>query len=102
MPLILSAAGLAAVAFAFVTVNLFAQAMANLRFIERHGWEALRSGALVQLAELAGWGLLALLAYLLFKLCEVELVTRYFRWARGGPEVSGAGTDRRGEGDPRR
>ncbi len=75
-------AGLSTVGFAFVTVNLFAQTMANVAFIERHGFEALRLGALRQLAELAAWGALALAAYLAFKACEVELIYRYFRWAR--------------------
>ena len=76
-------------ALAFLSVNLFARAMANFDFIQRHGWVAVESGALVQLAGLIGWGLMALLAYLIFKACEVELVFRYFHWARdleGGVE----------------
>ena len=76
-------AGLSAVAFAFISVNLFALAMANLGFIQRHGAVALREGALVQLLQLAGTGVLALTCYLAFKICEAELVFRYFRW-RGG------------------
>lgn len=80
--LVFAMAGLAAVVFAFVTVNLFAKAMANLAFIERHGWLAIQEGALLQLGELTFWGCLALLSYLLFKACEVELVFRYFHWAR--------------------
>lgn len=74
-------AGLSAVAFAFISVNLFALAMANLGFIQRHGAVALREGALVQLLQLAGTGVLALTCYLAFKICEAELVFRYFRWA---------------------
>ena len=87
--LVFALAGLAAVGFAFVTVNLFAMAMANISFIERHGWLAIREGALIQLLELGAWGALALISYLVFKACEVELVFRYFQWARnleGGTE----------------
>lgn len=80
--LVFALGGGAAVAFAFVTVNLFSETMASLAFVERHGWLALREGALVQLAILSAWGALALMLYLLFKACEVELVFRYFQWAR--------------------
>ena len=79
--LVFALAGLAAVGLAFVSVNLFAEAMANIDFIQRHGRTALQTGALVQMAELILWGSLALVQYLIFKLCEVELVFRYFRWA---------------------
>lgn len=76
---LLVGAGASAAAFAFITVNLFAEAMANIAFIAEHRWLALRLGGLVQLVELSLWGLLALLTYLAFKICEVELVFRYFR-----------------------
>lgn len=85
--LLFAVAGLSAVVFAFVTVNLFALAMANLSFIERHGLAAIREGALIQLAGLVAWGVLALAAYLVFKICEVELTFRYFRWAGRGAEA---------------
>ena len=81
--LLFALAGLSALAFALVTVNLFAEAMASFGFIERHGAEALRAGAFVQLLELGFWGVVALLAYLVFKACEVELIFRYFHWSRG-------------------
>ena len=81
--LLFALAGLSAMAFAFVTLNLFSQAMASFDFIERHGTEALRAGAFVQLLELGFWGAVALFAYLLFKACEVELIFRYFQWSRG-------------------
>lgn len=78
---VIGLAGLSAVALAFISVNLFAIAMANLDFIQRHGLVALREGALVQLLQLTGTGLVALTCYLVFKICEAELVFRYFRWA---------------------
>ena len=74
-------AGLSAVALTFTSVNLFAETMANFAFIQRHGLVAIKEGALVQLAELTFWGGTALAAYLVFKVCEVELVFRYFHWA---------------------
>ena len=79
---LLALAGLAAVALAFLTVNLFGRAMANLSFLQRHGVVAVEEGALIQLAGLVVWGLAALIAYLLFKACEVEIIFRYFHWAR--------------------
>lgn len=79
---VLALAGGSAVGLAFLSVNLFARAMANVDFIQRHGWVAVEEGALIQMAGLLGWGLAALFAYLVFKACEVELVFRYFQWAR--------------------
>jgi hypothetical protein len=82
LPLLLAGAGLSAVGLAFVTVNLFAHAMANLAFLGRHGQIAVEEGALVQLAWLAAWGLVALALYLIFKICEAEIVFRYFKRVR--------------------
>ncbi|MBF9032520.1 hypothetical protein HKCCE3408_19145 [Rhodobacterales bacterium HKCCE3408] len=84
--LILALAGGAATAFAFVTANLFTQAMANVGFIRQHGYMAIEEGALIQLSLLGFWGLLALIAYLVFKACEVELMFRYFNWAKRGEQ----------------
>ena len=74
-------AGLSAVALTFASVNLLSQTMANFAFIQRHGLVAIREGALLQLAQLSFWGAIALVAYLVFKACEVELMFRYFQWA---------------------
>lgn len=67
--------------FAFVTVNLFSQAAANLGFFRKFGWEAVRHGALWQLGELLLWGAVALLCWLVFKICEQVLEDRYLDWA---------------------
>jgi len=74
-------AGATAVALAFITVNLFTRAMANLSLIGEYGWLAVQEGALLQLAGLILWGVLALITYLVFKACEKELLHRYFHWA---------------------
>ncbi len=74
------AAGALAVIFAFVTVNLFSVAMANVGFIKRHGPLAISEGALVQLAGLMAWGLVALATWIGFKICEADLITRYRQW----------------------
>ena len=79
-PLVLALAGAAATALAFATVNLFAEAMANVAFIRRHGLMAVQVGAARQLAELVVAGTAALAAYLLFKICETELSLRYRAW----------------------
>lgn len=68
--------------FAFVTVNLFSQAMASLTFLREFGSEAVRHGALWQVGELILWGALSLSCWLAFKVCEGELVGRYQRWSR--------------------
>lgn len=79
-PLLLGLAGAAATVLAFATVNLFSEAMANLSFVRRHGWMAFEVGAGRQMAELGLAGALALVAYLVFKFCEIELSTRYRAW----------------------
>lgn len=81
--LVLIAAGLFAVGFAFASVNLFQYGMANLSFVRSYGLEAIREGAFLQLAQLAGSGTIALFCYLGFKFCEVELSVRYRRWVDG-------------------
>ena len=73
-------AGLTAVLFALVTVNLFTEAMASLRFLRQFGWTAIEHGALRQAAELLINGALALFLWLVFKCCEAELTDRYRRW----------------------
>ena len=75
-------AGSTTVLFAFVTVNLFSQAMASAKFLREFGTEAIRHGALAQVIELVLWGGLALFCWLTFKVCEHELVERYLRWGR--------------------
>lgn len=74
--------GLAAVVFAFVSVNLVSHGMANRDFIREHGWLAIQNGALLQIVELTLYGSIALLCWLIFKICEQELSARYFAWAR--------------------
>ena len=73
-------AGLSAVIVAYASFNLLTISMANLHFIQAHGWLALRSGALIQLLGIAFYGVIALAFFLIFKICESELVLRYRRW----------------------
>ncbi|MEM8980688.1 MAG: hypothetical protein AAGD04_14465 [Pseudomonadota bacterium] len=75
-------AGVVGVVFAFVTVNLFTQAMANVEFLQRAGFEALRHGALWQVLELVIYGAIALLCWVIFKICEQVLEDRYLAWAQ--------------------
>ena len=78
--LVFLAAGVAAVVSAFASVNLFGETVANITFLRAYGVEALKLGALMQLAGLVIWGMVALAAFIGFKLCEVELVHRYRSW----------------------
>lgn len=73
-------AGLATVIIAYGSVNLLSMSMANLRFLREHGWLALTSGGAVQFALIGVNGILVLACFLLFKICETELVMRYRRW----------------------
>ncbi|MEL7116099.1 MAG: hypothetical protein AAGP08_10980, partial [Pseudomonadota bacterium] len=58
-------AGIAAATFAFVTVNLFSQAMASAQFLQEFGWVAIQHGVLWQVLELFLWGALALSCWLI-------------------------------------
>ncbi len=73
-------AGFSAVIVAYASFNLLTISMANLHFIQAHGWLALKSGALIQLLGIAFYGVIALAFFLIFKICESELVLRYRRW----------------------
>ena len=73
-------AGVSVVVFAFQTYNLLQMGMANLRYIREHGLLALQTGALIQLLQLMFFGAIALFFFLVFKVCESELVIRYRRW----------------------
>jgi hypothetical protein len=74
-------AGVFAAAFAFSTYNLFHLSMANLDFLRQYGLLAIQEGALGQTIEIAAGGAVALFFFLGFKVCERELVTRYFDWS---------------------
>ncbi len=68
---------LCAVTFAWISVGLLHNAMANAEFLLTYRLAALMDGGLLQAAELALRGLMALVAYLGFKGCEVELIARW-------------------------
>ncbi len=63
--------------FAWNSVNLVQMAMGNIRFLNTHGSLAIREGGLIQLMEITAYGFISLAAYLGFKTCEVELVSRW-------------------------
>jgi|AP12_2_1047962.scaffolds.fasta_scaffold330797_1 H+/Cl- antiporter ClcA len=62
--------------FAWFSFNLIHYFMANIRYITQYGALALREGGLRQALELAGTGYLAIVFYVYFKACEVELVVK--------------------------
>ena len=68
------------VIFAYATLNLFQMSMANTRFLREYGWLAVQEGALLQLLQIIGSGIVAMVAYIGFKICESELVRRYNNW----------------------
>ena len=62
--------------FGVLTVNIFVLLKANIDLYVDYGAMVIADGALLQLAELIGYGYLSLLFYVLFKACEHVLVTR--------------------------
>ena len=78
--IVLLFAGLLAVTLAYATLNLFLISMANFRFLREFGWVAVMEGGLLQLGEIALTGMVALISYIGFKICETELVHRYHDW----------------------
>ncbi len=71
--------GLFGAAFSLTLANLITLLRANLRLIARYGQHVLFEGALQQLAELVLLGYVAVIAYVLFKVCECALVQRIMR-----------------------
>jgi hypothetical protein len=71
------AMALCGAAFAWITFDLLQLAMSNAEFLSTYRLDALRDGGLLQAAELSLRGLVALIAYLGFKGCEVELIARW-------------------------
>src|SRR5437660_12595305 len=68
--------GLFFLLFGAMTVNIFVLLKANIDLYLDYGTMVIADGALLQLAELIGYGYLSLLFYVLFKACEHILVTQ--------------------------
>ncbi len=66
-----------ATVLAWMSFGLLHLAMANAEFLLTYRLMALKDGGLLQTLELAGRGLVALVAYLGLKGCESELITRW-------------------------
>ncbi len=66
-------------AFSLDLIRLFS---ANAEFLLKHGWAALLEGGVRQFLELSLNALMAMAAYVLFKLCEHALVHRLMEGRR--------------------
>jgi hypothetical protein len=62
---------------AWNSFSLIHLAMENIRFLRMFGGIAVMEGGLLQLVEIIVYGILSLTFYLGFKVCEVELVSRW-------------------------
>lgn len=62
------------ITFGLLTLDLVRLVSANAALLSEHGWQALQDGGLRQLLELLASTVAALLAWLLFKVCETVLV----------------------------
>lgn len=65
------------VVFAWLTVDLLRLSMANFDFLRRYGLLAVMEGGLLQMALIALKGFGALLAYLAFRVVEIEILRRW-------------------------
>ena len=63
-------------AFGMVSLNIFSLLHANFALIAQHGAMALMDGTLSQLLELAVYGYLSAIFWVLFKSCEHALVEK--------------------------
>ncbi|KQY86085.1 MULTISPECIES: hypothetical protein [Roseateles] len=61
-------------AFGLLTLDLVRLVGANATLLSEHGWQGLQDGGLRQLLELLASSVGAMLAWLLFKVCETVLV----------------------------
>jgi hypothetical protein len=68
--------GISFVLFGLASLNLIHLLGANVEFLSAYGFDAVREGALGQLAGLVLSGYGAAACYILFKLCEKVLVER--------------------------
>ena len=75
--------GVSFLLFGVMTVNIFVLLKANLDLYVTYGRMVIADGALLQLAELIGYGFLSMLFYVLFKACEHVLVRRLTCEPRG-------------------
>ena len=62
--------------FGVVSLNIVALLHANFSLVLEHGAMAFVDGALVQLLQLAGYGYLSLVCWVLLKACEHALVQK--------------------------
>lgn len=65
--------GLSFLAFGLGTLNLIFVLKANAELLVTHGWIALVDGGLEQLLEILLTGYASLMAYVVFKACEIRL-----------------------------
>ena len=62
------------IGFGLLTLDLVRVVSANAALLSTYGWQALQDGGLRQLLELLGSAVAAMMAWLLFKVCETVLV----------------------------
>jgi len=74
--------GVSFLLFGVMTVNIFVLLKANIDLYLVYGRMVIADGALLQLAELIGFGYLSMIFYVLFKACEHVLV-KHLTCARG-------------------
>ena len=66
-------------AFGLLTLDLVRLVGANAALLSEHGWQGIQDGGLLQLLELLASSVGAMLAWLLFKICETVLVQAWTR-----------------------
>jgi hypothetical protein len=87
---LLVALGICAALVAFFSFELINLAVANFDFLSRHRLMAVREGGLVQLLGILARASFVLIAYLMFKAIETELI---IRWRAAAARSSGKPDD---------
>jgi len=65
--------------FGLLTLDLVRLVSANAAFLSEYGWQALQDGGARQLLELLASSMGAMVAWLVFKVCETVLVQSWTR-----------------------
>lgn len=78
--LVFLCAGIAAAVLVFGSLRLLTSGLSLMRMVQEQGWPVLTQEGWPQPFRVAGFGVIALSAFLVFRICETELVARYRDW----------------------
>ena len=62
------------IVFGLSSFNLFSVLHANIAFLLEHGDDAVMDGAINEIFKLLAYGMISMVAYVVFKACEKQMV----------------------------